>query len=104
MSNKSRTTLYIGVTNDLEIRVLQHKIGKGSIFTSKYRCFHLLYFEEIPGMDEAIAREKQLKNWRKDWKWDLIKSQNPNLVDLAADWYKPEEIEDFLRNYEKQSN
>jgi putative endonuclease len=90
MSNKNRTTLYIGVTNDLERRVLEHKSGKGSVFTSKYKLTDLLYFEQIDGFQNAINCEKQLKNWHKDWKWKLIKEENPDLTDLAADWF-PEE-------------
>jgi len=91
-SNKNRTTLYIGVTSDLERRVLEHKTGKGSIFTSKYNLTDLLYFEQIMGMQNAIDREKQLKNWHKEWKWNLIKEENPDLADLAADWYSDKEI------------
>ncbi len=95
MSNKGRTTLYIGVTGDLENRVLQHKCGFGSVFTSKYRLTDLLYYEQILGMDDAIAREKQLKNWRREWKWDLIKENNPEVKDLAAGWYSKEEFDDY---------
>jgi len=62
MCNKHRTVFYIGVTNDIRSRVLEHKIGKGSTFTAKYRIKDLLYFEKIEGLDECIAREKQLKN------------------------------------------
>ena len=88
MTNKKRTTLYIGVTNDLERRVLEHKSGEGSVFTSKYKLTDLVYFEQIPGMLNAIEREKQLKNWHRDWKWNLIKESNPGLEDLAKDWYE----------------
>jgi len=87
MSNKSRTTIYIGVTNDLERRVLEHRNSEGSIFTSKYKLTDLIYFEQIPGMENAIEREKQLKNWHKEWKWNMIKESNPDLKDLAKDWF-----------------
>jgi putative endonuclease len=87
MTNFTRSVLYIGVTNDIRLRVLQHKSGEGSIFTSKYKCYHLLYFEEYFQVKEAIAREKQLKNWQRKWKEELIKKDNPKLKDLAADWY-----------------
>ena len=97
MSNKNRTTLYIGVTNDLEVRVLQHKAGL-SKFTKRYNLFDLLYFERIIGMENAIAREKQLKNWHRDWKWNLVKEQNPELVDLAVEWYTQEEIEECRKS------
>lgn len=86
ISNKNRTVLYIGVTNDLERRVAEHKgaITKG--FSKRYNCTDLLYYEDFYDIVQAIAREKQLKNWHSDWKWNLIKSENPDLIDLAADW------------------
>jgi putative endonuclease len=87
MSNFTRSVLYTGVTNDIRVRVLQHKNGEGSIFTSKYKCYYLLYFEEYFYVDGAVAREKQLKNWQRKWKDELIKRENPGLKDLAADWY-----------------
>lgn len=87
MSNYTRTTLYIGVTTDLERRVLEHKTGLGSVFTGKYRLKYLLYFEEIWDIQQAIEREKQLKNWHREWKWNLIKEQNPALIDLSEGWY-----------------
>jgi putative endonuclease len=86
MSNRHRTTIYIGVTSDLERRVYEHKNSLIKGFTEKYKLFDLVYFEEIFGMQNAIDREKQLKTWKKEWKWDLIKSKNPRLVDLAKNW------------------
>ena len=86
MSNKNRTTFYIGITNNLERRVPEHKSGTGSTFTSKYNLFDLVYFEMIPDIKQAIAREKQLKRWHRDWKINLIKEENPEMKDLAADW------------------
>lgn len=82
MSNLKRTTFYIGVTNNLERRVAEHKHGKGSVFTTKYSLFYLVYFERILGIEQAIERETQLKNWRRSWKIDLIKSVNPKMLDL----------------------
>jgi putative endonuclease len=87
MSNKGLTTMYIGVTNNLERRVLEHKLGKGSKFTTKYKLDRLIYLEEFEDVTNAIAREKQLKNWHRDWKWNLIKSLNPGLKDLSEGWY-----------------
>ena len=70
------------------MRVLEHKTGKGtSTFTSRYNLFDLVHYEIIEGMAECIEREKQLKNWHRDWKINLIKENNPEMVDLAADWY-----------------
>ena len=82
MSNIKRTTLYIGVTNNLIQRVWDHKQGNGSAFTKKYNLIILLYAEECGCISDAIEREKQLKRWHKEWKWNLIKSLNPELVDL----------------------
>jgi putative endonuclease len=82
MSNKNRTTFYIGVTNNLQKRVLEHRSGEGSIFTSKYNLTDLVYFELIPDIEQAIKREKQLKRWHHDWKINLIKSINPDMKDL----------------------
>ncbi len=95
MSNKNRTTIYIGVTNDLERRVLEHKSGFGSVFTKRYCLHDLIYYESIYGMQNAIDREKQLKNWHKEWKWNLIKEENPKLEDLAVDWFTEKEIEEY---------
>ncbi len=93
LSNKNRTTLYIGVTNDLKRRILEHKAGK-SKSTKEYNLFDLLYFEQINGIERAIEREKQLKNWNSDWKWELIKETNLELIDLAIDWFTELEIEE----------
>jgi putative endonuclease len=86
MSNKNLTTFYIGVTNDLERRVKEHKNGDGSEFTSKYKLTLLVYYEIISDIKKAIEREKQLKNWHREWKIDLIKELNPEMLDLAIDW------------------
>lgn len=93
MSNKNLTTLYIGVTNNLQKRVLEHKQGEGSEFTKKYNLKKLLYLEEAESINDAIAREKQLKRWHSEWKWNLIKSTNPELNDLADGWFDEEMIE-----------
>ncbi len=82
MSNFKRTTFYIGVTNDLERRVAEHKAKKGSVFTKKYQLDSLVYFERIFDIEQAIKREKQLKGWHRDWKINLIKSVNPEMIDL----------------------
>lgn len=83
LTNFQRTTLYIGVTSNLSKRIWEHKEGKGSAFTSKYKLTILVYAEEFDSIVDAIGREKQLKNWHKDWKWNLAKEQNPKL----EDWY-----------------
>ena len=86
LSNKNRTTLYIGVTSDLDRRIAEHVEGEGSKFSSKYNLTDLVYFEEFDDISEAIAREKQLKNWKREWKINLIKSLNPELKDLKMDF------------------
>ena len=82
MTNSYRTTFYIGVTSDLSKRVIEHHEGVGSKFTSTYNLKDLVYFEEFTDIDQAISREKQLKNWHKEWKLNLIKTINPKLETL----------------------
>ena len=74
--------LYIGVTGDLKQRIVDHKEGKASVFTKKYNIHYLMLFEEFTDINKAIAREKQLKNWHKDWKWNHILQSNPNREEL----------------------
>jgi putative endonuclease len=75
-------TLYIGVTNNLERRIWEHKQKMIIGFSQKYGCDKLVYFEEYRGIDEAIAREKQLKRWNRGKKIRLIRSNNPHWLDL----------------------
>ena len=84
ISNKHLTTLYVGVTADLEKRIYEHqnKLNLKS-FSSKYNLDTLLYWESFEDIINAIEREKQLKNWRRDWKINLIKTMNPDLIDLS---------------------
>ena len=86
LSNFGRTVFYIGVTNNLVVRILQHRNNE-SAFTAKYKCHFLMYYEDYADIRNAIAREKQLKNWKRGWKIDLIRKQNPGLDDLAKDWF-----------------
>ena len=85
LSNFARTTFYVGVTNDLVNRILQHRSGESG-FTSKYKCHYLMYYEDYSDVRNAIAREKQLKNWKREWKIDLIRKNNPELLDIAEMW------------------
>ncbi len=82
LTNEYRTTFYIGVTANLKERVVQHKNGLGSKFTLKYNVKDLIYFEEFTDINQAILREKQLKNWHHDWKINLIKELNSKLKTL----------------------
>ena len=82
LSNKNRTVLYIGVTSNLKLRITQHKEAINKSFTKRYNVHYLLYYETFTDISQAIKREKQLKNWNREWKLDLIKELNPKLVDL----------------------
>ena len=85
MSGRTRT-LYIGVTNDIERRIYEHRNKFVPGFTSKYRLGRLIYFEEFGDIRDAIEREKQIKSWRREKKVALIKSLNPRWRDLSIDW------------------
>ncbi len=82
LTNKYRTTFYVGVTVNLSKRMMEHQNETGSIFTKKYNLKYLIYFEELNDINQTFAREKQIKNWRKDWKINLIKEKNPTLETL----------------------
>lgn len=91
ITNLHRTTLYIGVTSDLVNRVYEHKnhLYKNS-FSDRYNLEYLVYYEELEGIEEAIAREKQLKKWSRKKKEALINAINPAWIDLYA------EVQDIL--------
>ena len=87
MSNKPNGTLYIGVTDNIEERVKEHKMKLYSTsFTSRYNCDKLMYFEEIEDGNIASRREKQIKKWKRDWKIKLIEDMNANWSDLSKNW------------------
>ncbi len=85
LSNKNKTVLYIGATGNLKERIEKHISGEATLFTKKYSVNELLYFETFSDYSDAFVREKQLKNWHKEWKWNLIKSKNPHLKNLYLD-------------------
>ena len=87
MANTVNTVIYIGVTNNLERRVYEHKHGLADGFTKKYNVKKLVYFESTNDPTVAIHREKQLKNWHRDWKLNLIMQQNPTFKDLSIDLF-----------------
>ena len=89
MSNTNNTTLYIGVTNDIERRVKEHKSGTLPGFTQKYNCVKLVYYEKYSDIEQAIEREKKLKKWRREKKEWLISTMNPELKDLGEDFSTP---------------
>jgi putative endonuclease len=74
-------TLYIGVTADLASRINAHREGRGSEFCKKYGLTRLVYAEEYPTIEEAIAREKAMKRWKRQWKLKLIRAANPGWED-----------------------
>ena len=86
MTNATRT-LYVGVTNNLERRVYEHKSKQIEGFTKRYNLTWLVYFVETGDVREAIAREKQIKGWTREKKVALITEMNPQWRDLSADWY-----------------
>jgi putative endonuclease len=85
LTNRSHGTLYIGVTSQLATRITQHKEKSVAGFSHKYNLDKLVYYEQFDTMYNAITREKQLKNWRREWKIKLIEQFNPNWNDLSAE-------------------
>ena len=85
LTNASNKVLYVGVTNSLVRRISEHSEGRGSLFTQKYNCSKLVYFESFPDLDQAIAREKTLKHFKREWKEELINSINPDWRDLSGE-------------------
>jgi putative endonuclease len=86
LASPSRT-LYVGITNDLTRRVQEHREGRSLSFTTRYNISRLVYFEEFDGPIAAIAREKEVKRWRREKKIALVESMNPQWNDLADEAY-----------------
>src|SRR5271165_3245884 len=82
-------TLYIGITSDLRTRVRQHRNHSCGGFTAQHELNRLLYYESFRELSNAIAREKQLKGWRREKKIALIENENPQWKDLSRGWYDP---------------
>ena len=83
LTTENNKVMYIGVTSNLTRRVFEHKTHIYKGFTNKYNVTKLVYYEEFPEIEQAIAREKQLKNWHREWKNQLVESMNPNWIDLS---------------------
>jgi putative endonuclease len=97
VTNPERNVLYTGVTNDLGIRLMEHYSNRGNskTFAGKYYCYNLIYYEDFQYVNSAIAREKEIKGWRRQKKLDLIKTMNPDWAFLNAlfcDGWPPKEI------------
>ena len=88
LTNTYNTVLYIGITNNLERRLYEHKNKLADGFTKKYNLHKLVYFDSTTDVRAAIEREKQLKGWTRAKKNALIEESNPNWVDLSEDWYR----------------
>jgi putative endonuclease len=84
LTNKRCTTLYIGITNDITRRLVEHASGEADSFTSRYRLNRLVWLEHFRNADDAIACEKKLKGWRHNRKIGLIEQKNPRWLDLSA--------------------
>jgi len=100
MSSKSRV-LYVGVTGSLLSRVLQHKAGETESFAKRYKITRLVYYEVFQYVNNAIARETEIKKWRREKKVALIEASNPTWEDLATDWgqlISTEEADSSLRS------
>ncbi len=102
MASRSHT-LYIGITGDLQKRVFQHKWKEHSGFTARYNCDRLVWFESHQDVQKAIAREKELKGWRRSKKIALIESVNPTWVDLSRNWYDLEPA-DYRRALDRMNS
>jgi len=86
LTNYNETTFYIGVTGDLQKRILEHKNKVVEGFTKKYNVDRLVYYEVTEDVESALNREKQLKRWHRQWKINLIKEMNPEFKDLSEQW------------------
>jgi len=82
MADRYRGTLYSGVTSDLAARAWAHREGRGSSFCKRYGLTRLVYAEQAPTIEEAIAREKAVKKWNRAWKIELVEAANPEWNDL----------------------
>ena len=84
LTNKYNTVLYVGVTNNLERRIFEHKNGLTDGFSKKYKLTKLIYFEEFNSINDALVSEKKIKGWLRKKKIELINSKNPQWKDLAV--------------------
>lgn len=86
-SNKNRTVLYTGASSTIRVRMYKHKKRVYPGFAKKYNCDELLYYQEFDSILQAIKRERQIKKWNREWKLELIKKDNPELIDLSKEWF-----------------
>jgi len=88
LTNWNNKVIYVGITNNLERRIYEHKNKMVKGFTEKYNLKKLVYFEETPDVKAAIAREKEIKKWRREKKNQLVNKMNPEWKDLSLEWWK----------------
>ena len=100
MTNWNNKVMYVGITNNLERRVYEHKQKLVKGFTEKYKVDKLVYFEETSDVWAALAREKEIKKWRREKKNNLVQSLNPRWIDLSEGWFK---ISRCARNDKEES-
>ena len=87
MANKPNGVIYIGVTDNIEERVKEHKLKLyPKTFTARYNCDKLVYFEEFENDSDAEKRERQFKKWKREWKVELIEGMNPSWLDIRINW------------------
>ena len=98
VTNLHESVFYVGMTNDLARRVNEHRSGEGPGFTSAYRCRKLIYYEHCTHVQDAMAREKQLKKWSRQKKLALIATLNPRWRDLAPEVLGEEQEMSRLRS------
>lgn len=91
LTNKFKGTLYVGVTNNIQRRIAEHKLGLVDGFTKKYSLKKLVYFQEYKYIDGALNYEKKLKRWHREWKINLIEKDNPNWSDLFYKYFRDPE-------------
>jgi putative endonuclease len=101
LTNKNDKVMYIGITGNLKKRVFEHKTKTVPGFTAKYNVNKLVYFEETHDVQAAIAREKELKKWRREKKNNLVVADNPDWKDLSDGWF---EISHFVRDDNEHSS
>ena len=95
MANRRNGAIYTGMTANLTARVWKHRTGVFDGFSTRYGCTRLVWYQPFAWVTSAIRREKQIKEWKRDWKLALIEETNPGWLDLAADWY-PENDPDWV--------
>jgi len=101
LTNKHRTTLYIGITNNIQRRLYQHRYGEVEGFTERYHLNRLVWREHFRNVNDAIAWENKLKGWRRGRKITLVEQTNPRWLDLSDDWEQRANVYDRPYNVEE---